>query len=68
MTMRRWGVNLLNLLVGAGLMFGALEGVAYALTCWEETFQGANGRTTWCQVCCLNFGTPAAQCTRTCRQ
>jgi hypothetical protein len=66
--MRRLGVNLLNLLLGALLMFGVLEGVAYALTCWEEQSTGANGRITWCQICCQNMGTPAAQCTRTCRQ
>jgi hypothetical protein len=66
---RRWGVNLLNLLIGATLMWGVLEGVAYAVTCWEETSQDRTTlRTVYCTICCLNLGTPAAECTRSCRQ
>jgi len=67
--MRRWGVNLLNLAIGALLMFGVLEALAYADACYEETYQDRTTlRMVYCTICCTNMGTPAAQCTRSCRQ
>lgn len=47
--MRRWGVNLLNLIVGALLMAGVLEGVAAAYYCYDE-YDSSNRKT--CTVCC----------------
>lgn len=47
--MRRWGVNLLNLTVGALLMAGVLEGVAVAYRCYDE-YDDANRKV--CTVCC----------------
>ena len=62
MTMRRW---IVNVLIGGSLALGSL---AWADGCYEETQRVENpGRTIYCTICCTNVGTPAQQCTRSCR-